>query len=81
MTMDLTLNVLGLAVAAAVVVWAVLAWRMAREKRRRWKLDLCPACGYDLRENKQRCPECGRPITRFPRDNAAFTVPSRRSSP
>jgi rRNA maturation endonuclease Nob1 len=79
--MELTLNVLRLVVAAAIALWAVLAWRRAREKRRRWKLDLCPACGYDLRESSHRCPECGRPITRFPRDNSQFTVPKSRSSP
>ena len=74
-------HLLGLSVAAAVVVWCALAWRRAREKRRRWREDLCPDCGYDLRANKVRCPECGRPITRFPRDNSAFTVPKNRSSP
>ena len=68
-------HLLGLPVASAIVVWCVLAWRRAQEKRRRWRNDLCPQCGYDLRESKERCPECGRPIQRFPADNSAFTVP------
>ena len=66
---------LAILVATVVAAWCVLAWRRAREKRRRWRNDLCPECGYDLRENKANCPECGRPIDRFPVDNSAFTVP------
>lgn len=66
---------LTLIAVSALVVWVVLALRRAREKRRRWKLDLCPQCGYDLRGSSERCPECGRPIARFPSDNASFTVP------
>src|SRR5437870_4072546 len=47
-------HILGMMVCAAVVVWCVLAWRRGREKRRRWNLTLCPECGYDLRESKDR---------------------------
>src|SRR5215216_2594471 len=43
-------------------LWGVVAWRKARERRRRWKLDLCPGCGYDIRMNVDRCPECGTQI-------------------
>jgi predicted amidophosphoribosyltransferase len=60
----------GLLVASLVV----LAWRRAREKRRRWRLGLCPECAYDLRGSAERCPECGTPIRRFPRSAAEITI-------
>jgi uncharacterized membrane protein len=47
---------------AYVLAFAILptVWLLRyRRKRRRRRLGLCDACGYDLRESPERCPECG----------------------
>jgi hypothetical protein len=56
----LTIIVLAvvLAVMALPFVWV---WNYLRERKRVLRIaeGKCPFCGYDLRESKERCPECG----------------------
>ena len=76
--MDLVRNFMLVGTGVMFVTVIVVAWRRAREKRRRWKQDLCPACGYDVRGSAERCPECGTPIRRFARDAGTMVIPDER---
>ena len=49
---------LGTASATLPGFAAVNWWRQSR-RQRRTRLGLCLACGYDLRESRDRGPECG----------------------
>ena len=76
--MDLVRHAWLGAAGLLMVAWIVLAWRRARERRRRWRNELCPECGYDVRGNAERCPECGTPIRRFPRDGTTIVIRDER---
>jgi hypothetical protein len=44
------------------VIWITWLVRTVRREQKRSREGLCMKCGYDLRESKERCPECGEPI-------------------
>ena len=47
---------------AMLGVPALLAAQRSALRAHRRRFGLCISCGYDLRESKERCPECGSPI-------------------
>jgi hypothetical protein len=49
----------------AGIIWMVWLFRAFRRDLRRSKEGLCMYCGYDLRQSKDRCPECGREILKL----------------
>lgn len=51
--------------SAIGVLVGLRAWRKRRCILRLYH-GLCVACGYDLRESRERCPECGTPIPLVP---------------
>jgi hypothetical protein len=62
---------LWLATAVMPVLWGWRLWLRAKMSKRRSR-GQCLACGYDLRETKEKCPECGTASTP-PKDEACKT--------
>jgi hypothetical protein len=50
--------VIGLAIIPVRQLWLVVG------KRSKANNGLCSSCGYDLRATPDRCPECGRAVTK-----------------
>ena len=63
--------------AFAVLPSLWLGLRLARKER---VVGLCPACDYDLRASKDRCPECGTPITSKRSARSVIETTERRST-
>src|SRR2546430_5091954 len=50
--------------SAALAIPPIFLARRAALRAHRGKNGLCLSCGYDIRESKERCPECGWKINR-----------------
>lgn len=60
------------------LLWAALLGTMRRLKReKRFDAGECVACGYDLRESPERCPECGRPVSAEIEPDAPLVTPMK----
>jgi hypothetical protein len=51
--------IVATACALPPLAWLALVVPKRIRQRRRRRLGLCLACGYDLRESPEKCPECG----------------------
>lgn len=56
-----------------VGILPLMGFRRLIIRHRRKRRGQCLACGYDLRQSPDRCPECGRPVTgAMPGDRSAL---------
>lgn len=75
--------------AVLVPYWALLiplalasstGLRRAIVRARRRRRGQCVACGYDLRQSPERCPECGRPVSGERGTSQAGEAPAEAAS-
>jgi hypothetical protein len=59
-TIKLVTEFSGLTAMAVLLFCVITAVVISARSRKRSAAGLCIACGYDLRANSARCPECGR---------------------
>lgn len=53
-------------------LWWVKSFRRDRRRSKRRDAGQCLACGYDLRESPERCPECGAAVGgEYPRSGSS----------
>jgi hypothetical protein len=68
-------------VAAALFIAPVVALWRARRRRKRVAAGLCGRCGYDVRVNTGRCPECGTEIAPAAGEAAVTSMPTASQPP
>ena len=56
-------TIAGMTISSISLTVGAVNYAVLVRRRRRHATGLCPACGYDLRASKDRCPECGREFT------------------